>query len=99
VSLLQGVVSVWLVKLRVKDGPDFRTAYTEADRLGALAHHARLRAHLVAGDKRIMASADAAFGLVDALPHARDREELARQEQKILGALNEFISVAKDEIQ
>ncbi|BBH71813.1 hypothetical protein ACTI_84980 [Actinoplanes sp. OR16] len=98
-SLRQGVVSLWLVKQRMKDGPELLAAYTEADRLGALANHARLRAQLVAGDARIVAVAGAAFHPIDAISQAPDREKLVSHEKKLLELLDEFISVARDEIQ
>jgi hypothetical protein len=97
-GLRQGVVSLWLIRERTSDGPEFLDVYADADRLGAAANHARLRVQLVADDPRIAALAKAAFEPIDAIPHSVDRTQLVEHERKLLAILDEFISAARSEV-
>ena len=94
-ELRRGVISLWFVRHRDDAArPELYAARTEADRLGAAAHHARFRVQLLAEDPDLVRLADAAFEPIDALHDAADRAELVRHEDRCQQLLESFITAA-----
>jgi hypothetical protein len=96
-ELRRGVISLWFIRLRTSDDradPELLGAYTESDRLGAAAAHARFRVQLLANEADLLALADAVFPPITAIRNAVDRAELARHEDRSEENLKVFIEAA-----
>jgi len=95
-ELRRGVISLWFHQRRQDDSadPELRAAFTEADRLGAAAAHARFRVQLIAGDTDLVALADAASEPIGAIRGAADRAELVKHEDLCQERLTAFITAA-----
>jgi hypothetical protein len=98
-ELRRGVISLWF---RLQDDPRGGDAVTsalvEADRLGAVADHARFRVQLVAEDPVLVTLADAAFEPVAAIRRAADRKELVEHERQSHEAVAAFIAAASAQV-
>lgn len=94
-ELRRGIISLWFVRQR-DDAPrsDLYAARTEADRLGAVADHARFRVQLLAEDPDLVALANAAFRPIGEIHHAADRAEFVNHENRCQDLLKMFITVA-----
>jgi len=93
-DLRQAVISRWLTQQQAPDGPDTRAAWTEADKRGAAADHARLRVRILTQDTELLRLADAAFEPISALNTATDRAELSGHEDRGQEILTAFIEAA-----
>ncbi|GHJ43429.1 hypothetical protein Cs7R123_07710 [Catellatospora sp. TT07R-123] len=97
-DLRRGVVTLWFRQQRAPHGDDaVREASLDADRLGAVAEHARFRLQLLAADSRLVGLADAAFSSAGAIRQAVDRKELAEREGHFHDAVTAFITAASIE--
>lgn len=90
-DLRRAVISLWFARQREPDGPDTRTAQTEADQRGAEADRARFAVRLLTDDQDVHRLADAAFDPIDAIGTAGDRAELRVHEDRSQAVLTEFI--------
>lgn len=99
-ELLRANISLWFLLQRRDqfDEKSRRDAYTEADRRGAAANHARFRVQMIASDPSLVARADATFGPMDALRDAADRDELAGHEQRCRSLIEDFVTAARAEV-
>lgn len=88
-DLRRGLVTLWL---RKSDSGDTAAAYGEADRLGSLAHAAKLRLELVSARPEPLL--DAAAAQVNDLIKAENLPDLRSRERAVEGALSAFIADA-----
>ncbi|MGW3992873.1 hypothetical protein [Amycolatopsis sp. NPDC004772] len=93
-ELRQKVISLWLLRQRDPDGTDTRAAYTEADRSGAAADHARFALRLLTEDPDLLRLADSAFEPISALRHSAERAALREHEDRLEDILNAFVQAA-----
>lgn len=97
-DLRQAVISRWLTEQRDPDGPDWRAAWTESDKHGAAADHARLKVQLLTEDTELLQLADAAFEPIDALGKATERAELRMHEDRSQTTLTAFVQAARRQL-
>ncbi|MGX1806561.1 hypothetical protein ACWIGI_12660 [Nocardia sp. NPDC055321] len=88
-DLRRGQVTLWL---RKRDSRDTPAAYAEADRLGSVAHAAKLRLELVAARPEPLV--DAAFTKVQDLLNADDPADLRQRENAFEAAVSAFVQDA-----
>jgi hypothetical protein len=93
-DLRQALISLWFLKRDEPEAAEARAAHTEADKRGAIAHHARFSIQLLTDDAELLRLADGVFGPVDGLINAKDRSELKALEEKSEEVLAAFIQVA-----
>ncbi|MET8998304.1 hypothetical protein [Amycolatopsis sp. NPDC004169] len=93
-ELRQKVISLGLLRQRDPDGAETRAAYTEADRSGAAADHARFAVRLLTDDAELLRLADAAFEPIGAIREAADRAELRELEDRSQEILTAFVEAA-----
>jgi hypothetical protein len=97
-ALRQGTVALWFKRHRDAQTHEIHTAYTESDRLGAVAHHARLRVELVTDDLRLVPAAQACFEVIDAIREAAGLQEVKQHELQLQENVNLFITAARDDL-
>jgi hypothetical protein len=98
-QLRQAVIAVWFRQHR--DHPDPEGVYAlraEADRLGAVADHARFRVQMVARDPDLVRQADAVFEPIDAIVEAADLAKLKEHETRCQELVKAFIATAGDQV-
>jgi hypothetical protein len=92
-ELKRGAIAAWFQRADL-EGPAFRAAIAESDRLGAVAEAARFRLRLLDQDADLSALADAAFGQISTFKEAADRTELRGCEAAFEAAVGDFIAAA-----
>lgn len=92
-ELRQAVIAKWFLKQR-DDEEKKRAAYTESDKRGAAADHARLRVQMLTDDAELRRLADAAFEPIGGLHDAPDLTALREQEELSQATLSAFIEAA-----
>jgi hypothetical protein len=100
-DLRRSVIAVWFRKKRKDRRPaddeataDYRMAYAEADRLGAVAETAKFRMLLVINDPSLRELADAAFRHVGAVSPARDKAEVEKLDAEFDAHMTVFVATA-----
>lgn len=94
-DLRQAVITRWLTE---QSDQDAKAAWTEADRRGAAADHARFTVQLLTDDAELLRLADAAFEPISALGEATDRAELRQHEDRGQEILTAFIQTARRQL-
>ncbi|MGW0522979.1 hypothetical protein [Crossiella sp. NPDC003009] len=97
-ELRQALISLWFLKRAEPADPELRAAYTEADKRGAAARHARFCVQLLTEDTELLQLADAVFKPIDELADAVDRATLTVLEERGEELLATFIQVAGRQI-
>jgi len=97
-DLRQAVISRWLTEQRDPDGPDGRAAWTESDKRGAAADHARFKVQMLTEDTELLQLADAAFEPISALGKAAERSELRMHEDRSQAILTAFVQTARRQL-
>jgi hypothetical protein len=100
-DLRRAVVAVWFRKRR-KDRPDaddqaaadYRLAWADSDRLGAVAESAKFRMLLVIDDSGVRALAEAVSRHIGAVQHARDKAEVEKLDTEFAAHLSAFVAAA-----
>jgi hypothetical protein len=92
-ELKRGLISRWFLRDE-PDGPAWKAAYAECDRLGASAEAARFRVQLVSGDPALMDLADSAFSALGGIRTASDRNEIAEIDTRFESAVKNFVVAA-----
>lgn len=97
---LRANISLWFMLRRSENfgAQARREAYTEADRLGAAASHARFRVQMLAADPELLARAEATFEPMDAVRAAADRDELDGHAGRCHELVKAFIDAASREV-
>jgi hypothetical protein len=73
---------------------DYRAAYAEADRLGAVALGAKFRMPLLLDDPGLRELADVAFGQIDDLRSATDKAEVEALDVKFESHMSTFVATS-----
>ena len=73
---------------------DYRAAYTESDRLGAIALGAMFRMLLLLDDPGLREQADVAFKQIDDLRSAADKAEVKALDAKFETHMSSFVTTA-----
>jgi hypothetical protein len=97
-ALRQGVVALWFKRHRDAEKQEVHEAYTESDRLGATANHARSRVQLVTDDPHLVAAADACIEVIGALRESADLQEIKQHELQLQETFTSFITTARDDL-
>jgi hypothetical protein len=96
-DLRQSVVAKWFLKQR-DDEEKKRAAYTESDKRGAAADHARLRMQMLTDDAELLHLADVAFGPIKELHDSPDVTTLRKHEEHSQAVLSAFIQAAGQQV-
>jgi hypothetical protein len=101
-DLRRAAIAVWFregwkdraVANKDRSVADYRTAYAESDRLGAVALGAKFRMLLVLDDSGLRELADDAFSQIDAVHSAADKAELEALDAKFEAHMSAFVTTA-----
>ncbi|WP_245192874.1 hypothetical protein [Amycolatopsis alba] len=93
-ELRQGVVAKWFLKERDAPDEEMRAGYTESDKRGATADHARLRIRMLTEDPELLRLVDATFEPIGALHRAPDLATVKQLEKRSQETLTAFIQAA-----
>lgn len=101
-DLRRGVIAVWFRKGRKDQAvadqdravADYRAAYTESDRLGAVALAAKFRMLLVLDDPVLRELADDAFRQIDAVRSVTDKAEVEALDARFEAHMSVFVATA-----
>jgi len=94
----RAVVNLWFRRQEDPDGPEYRAARAECDRLGAALDHARFRVQLIADDPGVMALANVAHKPVSGIGRAVDKAGLMDCENKSREAVGAFVAAAAAQV-
>ncbi|GLY42431.1 hypothetical protein Amsp01_084540 [Amycolatopsis sp. NBRC 101858] len=96
-ELRQSVIAKWFLKQR-DDEEKKRAAYTESDKRGAAADHARLRMQMLTDDAELLRLADVTFEPIKELHDSPDVATLRKHEEHSQAVLSAFIQAAGQQV-